>query len=185
AEGAGTDLTLLEVPAQREPLVAVSAARRQWLRRHLVGLLRAGEAQPEPAPVAAETVGEPSVVERQACALCQGVCCGIGGDRAYLTADTLARVAGSADRPSPAQILRRYMTRVPREAVRGSCIYHGARGCTLERALRADVCNRHHCPPLRGFLRGTAARAANPVLVMAVEGSDLRDAALVFPEPQP
>jgi hypothetical protein len=38
-------------------------------------------------------------------------------------------------------VLRLYLDRVPLVAYRDSCIYHGKMGCTLERSMRANVCN--------------------------------------------
>ena len=76
------------------------------------------------------------------------------------------------------------MESVPRKAVQGSCIYHGAQGCTLDRSLRADACNRHYCPPMRGSLRTVAMRGPRDVLVMAVEDGVLRGACVVTAEEQ-
>ena len=91
-DGVQDDLATLVIPAQREPLVAVTTERKRWLRRHLVKVLRAyAETRPADAP-APVVHAEPSVLGRSACALCQGVCCGYGGDRAYLTKETMARV---------------------------------------------------------------------------------------------
>src|SRR5665213_360251 len=51
------DLATLVVPAQRNPLVAVTVERKRWLRRHLVRMLRAhataapaSASAPVPAP---------------------------------------------------------------------------------------------------------------------------------------
>ena len=178
------DPFVLIVPAQRSGVVAVTAERRQRLRRHIAALLRrmkakggAGEADETPPPPPA-----PSAVARQACASCRGRCCGHGGERAYLTEATLARVAASGDRPAPGRILRRYMACVPREAVDDSCIFHGTHGCTLDRALRSDTCNNHYCTAMKAYLRDAPMRETRDVLVAAEDHGKLHDACLIAAE---
>ena len=36
-----------------------------------------------------------------------------------------------------------YLARVPAAAYQDSCIFHGKRGCTLDRSMRADICNTY------------------------------------------
>jgi hypothetical protein len=171
----------LVVPAQRGPLAAVTDERRQRLRRFIAALLRSTAAEGR-VPSAEEAAPAPSAVVRAACAACQGRCCGHGAERAYLTEATMARVAAADERPSARHILRRYMAHVPREAVRGSCIFHGAYGCTLNRSLRSDICNRHYCAALKTWLRDAPAQETRDVLVMAVQDDVLHDARLVNAE---
>ncbi|HEY1930673.1 MAG TPA: hypothetical protein VGG99_01550 [Acetobacteraceae bacterium] len=175
------DVFSLVVPAQREPLVAMTHERRQRLRRHVASLLRSTAAEAS-APGTEVSAPPPSAVVRGACAACQGRCCSHGAERAYLTEATMARVATSDDRPSPRHILRRYMARVPSEAVRGSCIFHGAYGCTLNRSLRSEICNKHYCTALKAYLRDAPAEETRDVLVMAVQDDVLHDACLVNAE---
>jgi hypothetical protein len=178
------DVFVLAVPAQRAPLVDVTVERRRRLRRHIAKLLRAplaegSKARPTAVPAAASTV------VHSACAACQGRCCGYGAERAYLTEATIARVATSGDRPPAQRILRRYMARVPHQAVGGSCIFHGAQGCTLDRSMRSDTCNNHFCPALKNYLRHAPAPETRDVLVMAVHDDVLHDARLVHAETPP
>ncbi len=42
-------------------------------------------------------------------------------------------------------LLQLYNERVPAAGYAGSCIFHGKRGCTLDRSLRSDVCNSYFC----------------------------------------
>jgi hypothetical protein len=182
----GRDPFTLVVPAQRNGLTAVTPERRHRLRRHIAALLRSTKAAGAVAAAEiAKPAQEPSAVAPKACATCQGRCCGYGGERAYLTEATMARVAASGDRPSPGRILRRYMARVPREAVANSCIFHGAQGCTLDRSLRSDICNNHVCRPLRAYLRRASAPEARDVLIAAVQDGVLHDACLVIAETPP
>ena len=173
-------IATLVVPAQRHGIVTVTPERRRRLQRHVVSMLRSagpmgepGEPKPDPP--------DPTPVGIAACTACQGACCGCGGERAYLTEATMQRVASEL-RLSSAQMLRRYLASVPREAVRGSCIYQGAQGCTLDRAIRADKCNRYYCAPVRGFLCHAPVPETRDVLVMAVQDDVLRDARVVRPE---
>lgn len=175
---------MLVVPAQRAPLVEVTVARRQRLRRHIAKLLRAPAEDAGPDRPDATPAGSAAVL-RGACTACQGECCGYGGEHAYLTDATMARVAASGGDASPQRILRRYMALVPDQAVRASCIFHGAQGCTLERALRSDICNNHYCPALKDYLRHAPAPETRDVLVMAVHDGVLHDARLVRAEKAP
>jgi hypothetical protein len=133
------------VPQNDKDLVAVRPERVRRLREHLIKELRdlrkaahmkrfASPAQPEPPGFAAR-------VARTACSLCKGWCCRNGDDDAFLDDRTLARVRLAKPDMTERAVLRLYLDRVPLVAYRDSCIYHGKMGCTLERSMRANVCN--------------------------------------------
>jgi hypothetical protein len=58
---------------------------------------------------------------------------------------TLARVRLANPEMKDRALLRLYLNRVPSMAYRDSCIFHGKEGCTLDRSMRADVCNTYYC----------------------------------------
>ena len=72
----------------------------------------------------------------------------MGGDHAYVTADTIRRVMRQQPQWSPADIVQAYMDRVADRTERHSCINHTASGCALPREMRADTCNDFACAAL-------------------------------------
>ena len=59
-------------------------------------------------------------------------------------------------------LMRRYSDRVPDMAYRDSCIFHGKQGCTLDRSMRADVCNTDYCGGLGTFMKSKDASRPEP-----------------------
>ena len=147
------------VPAYAGVLAARSPQRMRALRRHLIEAMRdaremkrAGQVKREPAR---EPEGFRGDVARQACALCNGWCCSKGGDQAYLDERTMARVRQSRPELDARAVLRLYAEAAANPAYAGSCVFHGARGCTLDRSLRSDLCNAYFCNGLTAWLRRT------------------------------
>lgn len=83
------------------------------------------------------------------CRTCRGACCKAGEDHAFLTRAVLSRVKREQRMATDASLLESYLDRVPTDARAGSCIYHGAMGCALPRAMRSETCNRFLCLPLK------------------------------------
>ena len=71
-----------------------------------------------------------------------------------------------------ARYMRLYVERVPAAGYAGSCIFHGAEGCTLDRSLRSDVCNSYFCTGLSKFLNSSEAPAA--AIVIATQEGETR-----------
>ncbi|MBV1857843.1 MAG: hypothetical protein KUG77_05475 [Nannocystaceae bacterium] len=98
------------------------------------------------------------------CQTCRGACCKAGENHAFLTRRVLSRVKAELRVVSEAALLESYLDRVPTVAREGSCIYHGAQGCALPRAMRSETCNRFLCYPLkqlgRDFSRAGYAQLA-------------------------
>jgi len=106
-------------------------------------------------------------------------CCRNGADDAFLDDRTLARhLAEDAD-ISDETIMRRYLDRVPLAARQNSCIFHGKHGCTLDRGMRADICNTYFCGGLNAYMRGEAD--PEPTVVLAGEGDKMRSSAVLIP----
>ncbi|MCA1685514.1 MAG: hypothetical protein LC745_05920, partial [Planctomycetia bacterium] len=59
-----------------------------------------------------------------ACALCQGFCCGNGGNHAYLTVETIRRYMARHPDLRPRDVLAAYLGRVGNKTYEGSCLFH-------------------------------------------------------------
>jgi hypothetical protein len=165
------------VPRNDRALVQMSANRVQRLRQHLASLLtRITDDEPR-SPPRPEPEGFAARVAHTACALCRGWCCRNGADDAFLDEPTLAR-AGQTMLDAEA-VIQHYLARVPAIGYEGSCIFHGERGCTLDRSMRSDVCNAYFCGGLHAYLR--ADDAVSPVVVIAGERDKMRGSSVLTP----
>jgi hypothetical protein len=171
------------VPRNDKRLVAVSPERVQRLREHLIKELAYLQtrknldrfATPErPGPI-----GFAGKVARSACSLCKGQCCRNGDDDAFLEDRTLARVRLAMPELKDRAMLRLYLDRVPPVAYRDSCIFHGKKGCTLDRSMRADVCNTYYCGGLGAFMKSRDAPV--PTVIIAGEGDKIRTSPVLLP----
>jgi hypothetical protein len=151
------------VPYQDRPLEPPSRQRVRALRRHLVESLRDLRTAKHPerliqTPAPAQDAATADAL-RAGCAACQGHCCLGGGEHAYLDERTMARVR--RDRPDldAAGVIAAYVRQVAPLSYAGSCLFHGARGCTLDAGLRADLCSRYFCDGLLAFLRAPVRSA--------------------------
>jgi hypothetical protein len=171
------------VPRSEKPLVAVTPERVLRLRDHLIkefGHLRRRKhldrfaTAERPGPV-----GFAATVAHAACSLCKGWCCRNGDDDAFLDDRTLARVGLARPEMKERALLRLYLNRVPTVAYRDSCIFHGKKGCTLDRSMRADVCNTYYCGGLSAFMK--SRDAPMPTVVIAGEGDKMRTSPVLVP----
>jgi hypothetical protein len=168
------------VPRNDKAVIAISPERVRRLREHLIkasGELRkakhdfASPARPEPTGFSAR-------VARTACSLCKGWCCRNGDDDAFLDDQTLARVRLARPNMSEHAVLRLYLARIPSSGYRDSCIFHGRQGCTLDRSLRADVCNSYFCGGLDAYMK---TGAETPIRIIAGEGDQMRTSPVLTP----
>jgi hypothetical protein len=180
--GADDNSQPVMVPRSDKTLAAIPPKRVRQLREHLIKALRelrtakplerfASRLRPEPADF-------PARVATTACSLCKGWCCRNGGDDAFLDDRTLARVRIANPSMTEADLLHLYLDRLPPVAYRDSCIFHGARGCTLDRSLRSDVCNSYFCGGLGDYMK---TGATVPVKVIAGEGNQMRTSPVLRP----
>lgn len=167
---------LVVLPAAAGRLAPMTSSRKKELAQSIESEFYARKDRTKvretPTPL-----DEASLLE--VCGTCRGACCRAGEDHAFLTRAVLARVKRQRRVATDASLLESYLQRVPEEAVEGSCIYHGARGCALPRTMRSETCNRFLCYPLkqlgRDFSRpgyaqiavSTAAEKADRVLVLS------------------
>jgi hypothetical protein len=171
------------VPRNDKRLVPVAPARVQRLQQHLLGCLRelrmAKRIDHLASPAPPEPDGFHAVVARAACAICRGFCCQNGDDDAFLDNRTLARVRLAYPELTDDAIIRRYLDRVPSEAYRASCIFHAKKGCTLNRSMRADICNSYFCGGLSVYIK--SGTAPEPTVVIAGDAEKMRVSPVLLP----
>jgi hypothetical protein len=175
-DGAASDGSqTVMVPLNRKALVPMAAERVRRLRKHLVESLRGERELKRPersaSPVRPEPEGFVGLVARTACTLCKGWCCKGGEEHAYLDERTMARVRRARPELDARAVLRLYSERVLPASYQDSCVFHGPEGCTLDRALRSDLCNSYFCNGLGHFVK--RADSAARVVVMA-GGEEIR-----------
>jgi hypothetical protein len=158
------------VPRNDKGLVATPPERVQRLREHLIKEL--ADLECFASPVRPAPTGFAARVAQTACSLCKGFCGRNGDDDAFLDDRTLARVRLARPGMTERALLRLYLERVPPVTYRASCIFHGSRGCTLDRSMRADVCNGYFCGDLGTFLKSRDPET--PTVIIAGEGEKMR-----------
>jgi hypothetical protein len=165
----------IEVPGQRVPLEPLAATRVRAFKRHLIDAMRdlVGARRPErliqkrgPEPTGSAEAGV-----RAACGHCGGSCCMAGGTHAFIDDRTLARVRAERPGITARALLSAYVSAVAPLAYRGSCLFHGPVGCTLDRPLRAELCNSYYCNGLKDFLKAEP-KAGQTVTVVAHSGEE-------------
>ena len=168
------------VPRNDRPLAPVAADRVRRFREHVVKALREARALKSAATHwPPQPTGFAATVATVACGLCKGSCCRHGADDAYLDGHTMARVRSDMPELDAGGVVRLYLKRVPSVAYEDSCIFHGSDGCTLERSLRADICNKYYCRGLTAFLRDRHEDA--PRIVVAGKGDATRSSGILVP----
>jgi hypothetical protein len=168
------------VPLNDKALGAIEPERVRRLREHLIETLREMRAAKPWARFAspAEPTSFAARVAETACSLCKGWCCRNGADDAFIDERTLSRVRLARPEMTERALLRLYLDRVPAVAYQDSCIFHGKRGCTLDRSLRADVCNSYYCGGLGAYMK---TGASVPARVIAGEGNKMRTSPVLMP----
>jgi hypothetical protein len=91
----------------------------------------------------------------------------------------MARVRRDQPQLGVKALLRIYVARVPVLAYQDSCIFHGKRGCTLDRSLRADICNSYFCRDLGAYVKSGETQA--PTTVIAGKGDTIRTSPVLVP----
>jgi hypothetical protein len=172
------------VPRNLAPLVPMPPERVRTLAAHidqeLADLKKAKRPERFDPSEALEPSGFAARVAQTACALCKGSCCRNGGDHAFLGERALARQR--LDHPGIADDALRqlYLDRIPPESYQGSCIFHAPGGCTLDRSMRADICNQYFCGGLTDYLKSGEPPA--PTMIFAGEARKIRRSPVLIPE---
>ena len=152
-----SDVVLVTVPLLDGTTEPPPPGRVRALKRHLVQSLRGLRAAKRPERLVQKSTPEPegftATVLAAGCATCQGHCCKGGGDHAYIDERTMARVRRTHPELDARAVIGLYLARLAPESYSGSCLFHGSHGCTLGRALRAELCNAYYCNGLQDFLK--------------------------------
>lgn len=161
------------------PMEALPPDRRAAFEAHLRSVIAESfDTSPEPpAPPdadpdythrRAEEVPDPFVINAS-CIACQGSCCMQGGgSHAFLTKETIAYTRWRRPDLSQDEIFQTYLSYFPERSTLGSCVYHGEQGCTLERQLRANICNSFQCSFRRSLMAEHARKPQNGAVVAGI-----------------
>jgi hypothetical protein len=172
--------TIALVPANVRPMEPVSDAARASFAATLRSRVGNGiRDESHDADVAGDA--EPlQPIFAIGCAVCGGACCTRGGTHAFLSSSDFRRVANSTtngDTGTPLEAL--YNAHIPDWHYAGSCLFHGAQGCTLPRSLRSATCNRYLCGGLSTLRRSMMSAETDTVVIGAAAWSHLERAAVV------
>lgn len=142
----------VDLPSFRGRLAPRDPARVKAMVRHLRRELH-DAAKASPGRMVRSNVpdADPDIVAT-ACGACGGHCCRKGGNDGFLDTDDLVRI-GRALRLNRTKLEAAYTAAVADATYRDSCIFHGARGCTLPREMRSRICNAYYCGPLERHLK--------------------------------
>jgi len=142
------------------PVTPLPRARRHAFLAHLVRVARDAFAHPHviDAPPGVPTPDDAALLGR-ACATCGGHCCSHGGDRAFVSADTVRRYAAEHPAVRASHVVRAYARRLRGDTHDGSCVFHRRDGCALPTEMRSDTCNRYVCGALAELRRAGTPRA--------------------------
>lgn len=181
---AGRPVSVLWLQPTETDLVPVPEQRRARHRDHLDGLVERHAAGEAAAPLApAEPDGAGSSHEHHLCAQCAGRCCQLGAtSNAFTTLPQLLRWQQAHPTASIGEAADWFMAQILETHVRNSCVYHGARGCTLPREHRADICNAYACAPLHQMRAGIVADAGTAFVTLTHDGERLVRSAVVDAE---
>jgi hypothetical protein len=176
-----TGTVVVTVPYLDGTLEPPPPERVRALKKHLVQSLRDLRGARRPDKLIQKSTPEPvgftASVLSAGCATCRGQCCTGGGNHAYIDERTMARVRrGNPDLDARA-VIRLYVERLAPRSYRGSCLFHGASGCTLGRALRAELCNAYYCNGLRDFM--AIAEVPDRVQIVAARNGTERRSAVM------
>ncbi|MEZ5591252.1 MAG: hypothetical protein R3F53_11340 [Gammaproteobacteria bacterium] len=169
------------VPFIRPALTVLSQARRSAFQKILQDLIDSVCKQPNLAEAEAVT-GDSATVEESAeatvlasaCELCGGLCCKSAGNHAYLQPATLHNFLAANHASDATDIMAAYMAHLSTHTYEGSCVFHGAAGCTLPRAMRSDICNRYVCTGLLELRRNLSNSQTAPVYLSAMQIKTVR-----------
>ena len=149
---------LARVPAHAERTTRLPARRRRLFREHLRRMVAEAAARPAPAGYDPTTwceepppTPELAAVLGRACGVCRGQCCRLGGERAYVSEETIRRHRAAHPEADDEQVVDAYMAHLATRTYADSCVYHAPGGCTLPRDMRAGICNRFLCDGLRTY----------------------------------
>lgn len=168
-----SELLLLPVPYQNNPLVPVPAARMEAFKSHLREVIEEAFAAPDEV-VAGHDFDRQARAENPinaaGCATCQGFCCRQGKNaQAFIGVGTILGHRALWPELTADIVYDNYVAALPDLAVEDACVFQGHQGCTLPRAIRSDTCNAFHCRELEN---AEERAAEEPERKVAIVGCD-------------
>ena len=166
------DPLLLKIPSGPTELIAAGEERREAHLRHLRAIIDEAFATPltrSPAPQMTEPSQQSAALPGMLCGLCGGGCCTDGGDIAYLSPDTIRRVAAAEPGFDEESILNHYIGMLPARSMVNSCIYHTQNGCALPREYRSDVCNNYACKSFTILQERVTSKKSSNVTALVIK----------------
>ncbi len=136
-----------------------------------------------PAPTSTQTEANPGgeSLTGRLCAVCEGRCCQHGGNRAYISAETIRNIRRARPGIRPQAVFNHYMDALANRTVARSCINHTVSGCGLSRDLRSDTCNEFFCDALKDF-DANCSRLSEPAAgALLISNKHARDNGLSGP----
>ena len=112
-------------------------------------------------------------MQRDACALCQGLCCRRGGDHAFLDVATIRHYMSEHPAQGPAEVLDAYLSRLGDRTYEGSCVCHGEQGCVLDGDMRADLCTSFECRTLGRLREDCGGQGPHRVFLAAMDEGEI------------
>jgi hypothetical protein len=168
------------VPANLRKIVSLPARRKRAFRVFLMELVaraaavRTSSANPSPGETALDSAPSPPALEsllNRGCATCRGRCCNGGGDHAYLSIETILGYMHKHPKQRPRQVLKAYLSLLPKKSYEDSCVYQTEIGCALPREMRAKISGDFFCEELRHFQRQFYAGGERKIMFYAFEDS--------------
>ena len=168
------------VPAAERPIGRLPQERLSALGDHLGQLISdaredreesARHRRDDPTPTAAAE-GESmrvSILE-QACTICRGYCCLWGEDLAYIDRGVMSSYLDEHPQYDPLAVISGFLSHVPENTCKDSCVYHGEKGCGLPREMRSSVCNGFECVELGWLKEDLRGLAPYRVFLVGMQG---------------
>ena len=176
------DFALMAIPHQPAGQTDLTVERRAEFLAHLDRSIEEAFRGPPPdAPTShrRRIDAEEAPLVEAACTTCRGRCCEPGADHhGFVNADTIRQYRAYHPELGADAVRGAYAERLPDRHTEGSCIFHGAQGCTLDRTQRAEICNLHHCRALAFLLDVGHGSGAGPSLIVASDGEDDQEIAV-------
>lgn len=147
------------LPAQRRT-IHEAHLREQLARARVRRAVSPNDAATEAIEISEQALSPTQVAESEllhaACGSCRGECCRVGGDKAFISDETLLGVIQRFPSMDDDAIVAHYMQHIGTHTMTRGCVYQSERGCTLAPELRAEICHSFYCTGLR-MLKDTYA----------------------------
>lgn len=168
------DITVGIVPYKAAYIVPLPDDRKIAFQTHLDQII-ADAFDQENAPLSSlmfsrETDGTQEIISA-GCTACQGSCCQRGAkNNAFLSADLIRYFCRTTPELTADMVRNTYLNALPDEgSVKDSCVFHGSKGCTLDRNIRANLCNTFSCIDLTFLTALTEVQTKPMIAIIAVD----------------